>query len=288
MKTAINTVSTEVNRAKDIIIFKNRTFEYSIKCKEFFDYLLSTLPEEDHDGNELKTEVEKLTFLAQRFKAEYIHANNLKRYRNNYARIFKEWAQGLAFDVLYTYYDIENLFKSLENENKYFDNLCEEDQELREEENSLDEDEVYYNTDPERGNEEDEEEPILHIQGQVENIKSISLSGAEIESLVVEPADDLDEISDLEDDDDKKEIITLEETSDEQPEDLVESVENNETEEEEIIDEESVYVKKIEVGDVKPLDKMTVKELRNKAEKDGFTNFKGLRKDKLVELLTSQ
>ncbi len=137
-------------------------------------------------------------------------------------------------------------------------------------------------------NEEDEEEPILHIQGQVENIKSISLSGAEIESLVVEPADDLDEISDLEDDDDKKEIITLEETSDEQPEDLVESVENNETEEEEIIDEESVYVKKIEVGDVKPLDKMTVKELRNKAEKDGFTNFKGLRKDKLVELLTSQ
>ena len=137
-------------------------------------------------------------------------------------------------------------------------------------------------------NEEDEEEPTLQIQGQVENIKSISLSGAEIESLVVEPADDLDEISDLEDDDDKKEIITLEETLDEENEDLVESVENNEAEEEEIIDEESVYVKKIEVGDVKPLDKMTVKELRNKAEKDGFTNFKGLRKDKLVELLTSQ
>ncbi len=136
-------------------------------------------------------------------------------------------------------------------------------------------------------NEEDEEEPILHIQGQVENIKSISLSGAEIESLVVEPADDLDEISDLEDDDDKKEIITLEETLDEQHEDLVENVENNETEEE-IIDEESIYVKKIEVGDVKPLDKMTVKELKAKAEKDGFTNFKGLRKDKLVELLTSQ
>ena len=138
-------------------------------------------------------------------------------------------------------------------------------------------------------NEEDEEEPTLHIQGQVENIKSISLSGAEIESLVVEPADDLDEISDLEDDDDdKKEIITLEETLDEQHEDLVDNVENNETEEEKIIDEESVYVKKIEVGDVKPLDKMTVKELKAKAEKDGFTNFKGLRKDKLVELLTSQ
>jgi len=138
--------------------------------------------------------------------------------------------------------------------------------------------------------EEDEEEPTLHIQGQVENIKSISLSGAEIESLVVEPADDLDEISDLDDDDDddKKEIITLEETLDEENENLVESVENNEKEEEEIRDEESVYVKKIEVGDGKPLDKMTVKELKAKAEKDGFTNFKGLRKDKLVELLTSQ
>ena len=60
---------------------------------------------------------------------------------------------------------------------------------------------------------------------------------------------------------------------------------------EEIVDndnDESVTVKKIEVSNEKPLDKMTVKELKAKAEKDGFTNFKGLRKDKLVELLTSQ
>jgi hypothetical protein len=68
-----------------------------------------------------------------------------------------------------------------------------------------------------------------------------------------------------------------------------------ESEHPEIVDEEiteevsnDVSVKKIDVGSEKPLDKMTVKELKEKAAKDGFTNFKGLRKDKLVELLTSQ
>ena len=133
--------------------------------------------------------------------------------------------------------------------------------------------------------EEDEvEEELLQIQEPVENVKTISLSGAEIESLAVEPADDLDEISDL--DEEPTDVITLEETN-------IDDIEEDETDEtnEEIVEDgndESVTVKKIEVNDEKPLDKMTVKELKAKAEKDGFTNFKGLRKDKLVELLTSQ
>ena len=130
----------------------------------------------------------------------------------------------------------------------------------------------------------DNEEPI-NIQETVANVKSIKLDGAEIESLTVEPADDLDDISDLED----NEVVTLEETM---PEEIEEELENENTEiaEENIIEEVSnnVSVKKIEVGGEKPLDKMTVRELKEKAEKDGFTNFKGLRKDKLVELLTSQ
>jgi hypothetical protein len=130
----------------------------------------------------------------------------------------------------------------------------------------------------------DNEEPI-NIQETVANVKSIKLDGAEIESLTVEPADDLDDISDLED----NEVVTLEETM---PEEIEEELENENTEiaEENIIEEVSnnVSVKKIEVGGGKPLDKMTVRELKEKAEKDGFTNFKGLRKDKLVELLTSQ
>ncbi len=130
----------------------------------------------------------------------------------------------------------------------------------------------------------DEEEPI-NIQESVANVKSISLSGAEIESLVVEPPDDLDDISDLDD----NEVVTLEEIMPEENEEELES-ENTEIVEDEIAEEVSndVSIKKIDVGSEKPLDKMTVKELKEKAAKDGFTNFKGLRKDKLVELLTSQ
>ena len=130
----------------------------------------------------------------------------------------------------------------------------------------------------------DEEEPI-NIQESVANVKSISLSGAEIESLAVEPADDLDDISDLDD----NEVVTLEETMPEEIEEELES-ENTEIVDDEIVEEvaNDVSIKKIDVGSEKPLSSMTVKELKAKAEKDGFTNFKGLRKDKLVELLTSQ
>ena len=149
---------------------------------------------------------------------------------------------------------------------------------------SVSDDDDDHETDSEEISDNEEEEPI-RIQESVENIKSISLSGAEIESMVVEPADDLDEISDL---DDNNDVITLEETNVTE----ITNTEDDQVEEEEIIDEEvddpSVSVKKIEVVDEKPLAKMTVKELKAKAEQDGFTNFKGLRKDKLVELLTSQ
>lgn len=130
---------------------------------------------------------------------------------------------------------------------------------------------------------EEEEEELLQIQEPVENVKTISLSGAEIESLAVEPADDLDEISDLEEE--PVDEITLEETNIDDKEDETDEV-NEEIAEDN--NDEPVTVKKIEVNNEKPLDKMTVKELKAKAEKDGFTNFKGLRKDKLVELLTSQ
>ncbi len=146
-----------------------------------------------------------------------------------------------------------------------------------EDERDTDSEEVSDNED------EEEEEELLQIQEPVENVKTISLSGAEIESLAVEPADDLDEISDLEEE--PVDEITLEETNIDDIED--ETAEVNEEIAEDNNDE-PVTVKKIEVNNEKPLDKMTVKELKAKAEKDGFTNFKGLRKDKLVDLLTSQ
>ena len=163
---------------------------------------------------------------------------------------------------------------------------------------SDDDDDTDRDTDSEEvSDNEDEEdvsvEEVLQIQEQVENIKSISLSGAEIESLAVEGGDDLDEISDLEDD--IQDTITLDDKTNETnvDDDIIDDLDNSneeEEEEEEIIDDENVdsKVKKIEVDSNKPLDKMTVRELKAKAEKDGFTNYKGLRKDKLVELLQSQ
>jgi len=150
---------------------------------------------------------------------------------------------------------------------------------------SVSDDDDDHETDSEEISDNEDEEQPIHIQESVENIKSISLSGAEIESKLVEPGDDLDEISDL---DDNNDVITLEETN---PTEMT-NLEDEQTDvEEEIIDEivnnPPVSVKKIEVVDEKPLAKMTVKELKLKAEQDGFTNFKGLRKDKLVELLQS-
>ena len=132
----------------------------------------------------------------------------------------------------------------------------------------------------------DEEDGLLNIKETVvgENIKSISLSGAEIESLKVETGDDLDDISDFEETN-MDDMITLEEVNNDEIE--VEKQEENTSDHEEEIEE--VIVKKIDVSNDKPLDEKTVKELKQLAEEKGFTNYKGLRKNKLVELLaTSQ
>lgn len=133
----------------------------------------------------------------------------------------------------------------------------------------------------------DEEGDLLNIKETVvgENIKSISLSGAEIESLKVEPGDDLDDISDFEETN-MDDMITLEEVNNDEIE-----VEEQEEKQEENTSEhqEEIIVKKIEVKDDKPLKEKTVKELKQLAGEKGITNYKGLRKNKLVELLaTSQ
>ena len=130
----------------------------------------------------------------------------------------------------------------------------------------------------------DEEDELLNIKETVvgENIKSISLSGAEIESLKVETGDDLDDISDLEETN-MDDMITLEEVNNDEIE--VEEQEENISDHQEEIEE--VIVKKIEISDDKPLEGKTVKELKQLAEEKGFTNYKGLRKNKLVELLAA-
>ena len=134
----------------------------------------------------------------------------------------------------------------------------------------------------------DEEGDLLNIKETVvgENIKSISLSGAEIESLKVETGDDLDDISDFEETN-MDDMITLEEVNNDEIE--VEEQEEEKQEENTSEHQEEIIVKKIEVKDDKPLKEKTVKELKQLAGEKGFTNYKGLRKNKLVELLaTSQ
>lgn len=130
----------------------------------------------------------------------------------------------------------------------------------------------------------DDEDGLLNIKETVvgENIKSISLSGAEIQSLKVEPGDDLDDISDFEETN-MGDMITLEEVNNDEIE--VEQQEEDVSGHQEEIEE--VIVKKIEVSDDKPLVEKTVKELKQLAEEKGFTNYKGLRKNKLVELLAA-
>ena len=129
----------------------------------------------------------------------------------------------------------------------------------------------------------DDEDELLNIkETDGENIKSISLSGAEIESLKVETGDDLDDISDFEETN-MDDMITLEEVNNDEIE--VEKQEENTSDHEEEIEE--VIVKKLEVSDDKPLEGKTVKELKQLAEEKGFTNYKGLRKNKLVELLAA-
>jgi hypothetical protein len=110
----------------------------------------------------------------------------------------------------------------------------------------------------------DEDSEQLNITETItSDIPSISLSGAEIKL-----SDDLDDVSDIEDD-----TITLEEVDID-----VKSVEP-------IQDATIPDIQDAE--DEKPLAKKSVKELKQIAEDKGFTNYKGLRKDKLVELLSA-
>lgn len=138
---------------------------------------------------------------------------------------------------------------------------------------SDDEEEDY--TDSDEVSDDDEEEiDSLNIEAShpIDNVKSISLSGAEIESLCVEHGDDLDEISDM-DESDNLEVDNEEIEVDKKDNDVLGE------------EMDDIHIKNLD--DAKPFQEMTVKELKAKAEEKGFNNYKGLRKDKLVELLTS-
>ena len=157
--------------------------------------------------------------------------------------------------------------------------------------NVSDDDESDDSDSDEVSDDEEEEDGPLQIKEDVvaKNIKSISLSGAEIESLKVEAGDDLDDISDFEETN-MNDMITLEEVNNDEIEVDEQKIETQEEQQYDADEhQEEVIVKKIEVKDDKPLKERTVKELKQLAEEKGFINYKGLRKNKLIELLvTSQ
>jgi len=124
-------------------------------------------------------------------------------------------------------------------------------------------------------------------------IKSINLAGAEIDSMYTEAPDDLDEVSELDEEDN---IITLAEVNEFQNE-MKEEVDTNKDENDddtvthfpehqiENITKVDPAVKQVNVIDNKPLSTYSVKELKQKCQDEGFTNYKALRKNKLIELL---
>lgn len=77
-----------------------------------FSYILNAIDGEGY-GKEFSNDTEKLQFLADTFKSEYVSPDNLKRY-GSYQEVFRQWIMGLpsSFSVAYDYSCIIKLAKS--------------------------------------------------------------------------------------------------------------------------------------------------------------------------------
>jgi hypothetical protein len=75
-------------------------------------YILNAIDADAYD-KELTTDKEKLQFLADCFKDEYVYPENVRRYPNKQV-LFAEWLKGLpsCFNIDYTYFDIITLSKA--------------------------------------------------------------------------------------------------------------------------------------------------------------------------------
>lgn len=148
---------------------------------------------------------------------------------------------------------------------------------------SVSDDDTNSDSDPDSNSDSDEisdtESIPLNISEETvnNNIKTINLAGAEIDSVQADASDNLDDISDI--DDSENNIITLDEFHDDQLENNDNQSENNDN------TITNTDIKEINVNEDKPLEDYTVKELKSECEKRGFTNYKGLRKPKLIDLL---
>ena len=81
--------------------------------KLVFAFIIDAICYQDFTSKELKTDKEKLQFLYNQFKIEYLNDYNLQRY-GSIQKCFSEWLMGLpsSFSVPFNYCDIIDLAKS--------------------------------------------------------------------------------------------------------------------------------------------------------------------------------
>lgn len=78
--------------------------------KKLQEYILSTIDGDIYD-KELKTKTQKVRFVMDCFKSEYLHSNNRNQYRSNPSKVLGEWLSGLpsSVNVVFYNYDILNI-----------------------------------------------------------------------------------------------------------------------------------------------------------------------------------
>ena len=94
-------------------------------------YLLECF--ENEENTEDLTPDQKFIYIYKRFESEYLHAYNIKRYKNNHRKILSEWLSGLAISCDFYYYDIIKVAKRLhdlkpehEFSDKLYNQICED------------------------------------------------------------------------------------------------------------------------------------------------------------------
>tara|TARA_B100000212_G_C27384017_1_gene538359 strand:+ start:221 stop:613 length:393 start_codon:yes stop_codon:yes gene_type:complete len=86
--------------------------------ENFKKYILDVIETTEDLPKAVKTDEQKLNFVWNRFKGEYVNLQNLQRYKGSYTKMMSAWLSGLALDIPYTNYGIIELTKELQETDK--------------------------------------------------------------------------------------------------------------------------------------------------------------------------
>ena len=91
---------------------RTNTKEFKIKV---YSYILNAIDSEVYDV-ETNTDTEKLQFLMDTFKKEYVYPDNLRRY-GNYQEVMRQWIMGLpsVFNIEFRNHAILEIAKQWES-----------------------------------------------------------------------------------------------------------------------------------------------------------------------------